>query len=55
MVVVTWQLGCAAIIDAPTLVLAIVSALALLRYRLNSVWLILIGGGAGAITTVLAH
>jgi chromate transporter len=55
MVVVTWQLGCAAIIDPTTLVLAIVSALALLRYRLNSAWLILIGGGAGAITTVLAH
>lgn len=55
MVEVTWELGRAAIIDWTTLVLASASAIALLRYRLNSAWLILIGGGAGAIVAIFGH
>jgi chromate transporter len=48
MIEVSWQLGRAAIIDRVTVALALVSAALLIRLRLNSVWLILIGGVAGA-------
>jgi chromate transporter len=41
---VTWQLGRAAIFDLPTLLLAIVAAVLLFRFRINSAWLVL--GGA---------
>ena len=44
MSVVTWQVGQSAIVDAPTLLILVASAVALLRYRLNSVWLV--AGGA---------
>lgn len=44
MAVVTWQLGRAAFVDVVTVSLAVVSAVLLLRYRLNATWLIL--GGA---------
>jgi hypothetical protein len=40
MGVVAWQLARAAIIDFPTLVIVIVSTALLLRFRVNSVWLI---------------
>lgn len=40
MGVVAWQLGRAAIIDIPTLVIAITSAILLLTLRINSAWLI---------------
>jgi len=51
MIVVTWQLGRAAIVDLPTIVIAAVSAFLLIGYRVNSVWLILAGGIAGAALT----
>ncbi len=44
MLVVTYELGRAAIIDLKTILLAVVSAVILLRFRVNSAWLIL--GGA---------
>jgi chromate transporter len=44
MVVVTWQLGRAALIDQATALLAIASALLLIRFRINSAWLV--AGGA---------
>jgi chromate transporter len=44
MLVVTYQLGRAAIVDLITLALALVSAFILFRFRVNSAWLIL--GGA---------
>jgi chromate transporter len=44
MAVVTWQLGRAAVIDVFTLFLAATSALLLIRFRVNSAWLVL--GGA---------
>lgn len=47
MVVVTWQLGRAALVDPLTIGLAAVSAFVLLRYRLNSVWLVLAGAVFG--------
>jgi chromate transporter len=47
MGVVAWQLARAAIIDLPTLVIAIVSTALLLRFRVNSVWLIAAAGAFG--------
>lgn len=47
MVFVTYQLGRAAIIDFTTIALAIISGIILLRFRLNSAWLVLGGGIAG--------
>jgi chromate transporter len=47
MGVVAWQLARAAIIDLPTLVIVIVSTTLLLRFRVNSVWLIAAAGAFG--------
>jgi len=47
MVVVTYQLGRAAIIDFPTIALAIMSGAILFRFRVNSAWLVLGGAIAG--------
>jgi chromate transporter len=47
MAVVTWQLAGAAITGVPTAALALVSALLLARYRVNSLWLVLGGAIAG--------
>jgi chromate transporter len=47
MAVVTWQLAHAAIIDRFTLAVAIVSGIILIRFRLNSIWLILGSGTLG--------
>jgi chromate transporter len=44
---VAWQLGRAAIVDVPAVTLAVVALLLLLRFRLNSAWLIAGGGMAG--------
>ncbi|MPZ20787.1 MAG: chromate transporter, partial [Luteitalea sp.] len=41
---VSWQLGRAALVDPLTIVLALLSLLLLLRYRVSSAWLI--AGGA---------
>jgi chromate transporter len=48
MAAVTLQLGRTAILDAPTALLAAASALVLLRFRLNSAWLVLAGALVGA-------
>ena len=47
MVVVTYQLGRAALIDINTLALALLSGVILFRLRVNSVWLIVGGAIAG--------
>jgi chromate transporter len=47
MAVVTWSLGRGAVIDLPTALLASGSALLLIRFRLNSLWLVLGGGLIG--------
>jgi chromate transporter len=49
MAVVTWELGRAALVDAVTIALAVISALLLFRFRVNSLWLVL----GGAITGLL--
>lgn len=47
MVVVTYQLGRAALVDITTVALALVSAVILFRFRVNSAWLVLGGAIAG--------
>ncbi len=47
MAVVTVRLAWASLIDPLTVALAVGSAIALLRYRVNSAWLVLLGGAAG--------
>jgi len=51
--VVTWQLFRSAVVDWTTLVLAALSFLLLIRYRVNSVWLVLGGAMIGLVTTWL--
>ncbi len=47
MAVVTWQLGASALVDWLTLGLAVMAATVLLRWKINSAWLVLGGAGAG--------
>ena len=47
MFVVTYQLGRTAVVDLTTIVLALISALLLFRWRVNSAWLILAGAIVG--------
>ncbi len=51
MVVVTWQLGRAAIIDVPTVIIAALSTFVLFRHRISSAWLIAAGALIGAALT----
>lgn len=44
---VIWQLGRAALIDLPTILLAVVAAVLLFRFKINSAWLVLAGGIIG--------
>jgi len=44
---VTWQLGRAALIDIPTILLALAAGILLFRFKLNSAWLVLAGGIVG--------
>ncbi len=46
---VTWQLGRSAIVDIPTAALAVISAVLLFRFQINSAWLVLLGASAGLI------
>ncbi len=53
IVVVAWQLGRSAVVDRFTLAIALASTFALIRYRVNSAWLVLAGAGAGTLVSVL--
>lgn len=53
MAVVTAQLGRAALVDAPTVFLAVASAALLVRWKVNSTWLVLGGAALGWIAHVL--
>ncbi len=53
MAVVTFRLGAAALVDGPTVLLALASAFLLLRYRVNSAWLVLGGAAAGLALSLL--
>ena len=47
MAVVAWQLGRSALVDVTAIVLCVASALLLLRWRVNSAWLVLGGAAVG--------
>jgi chromate transporter len=51
MAVVTWELGRAALVDPLTVALAVASGVVLLRFDINSAWLILGGGAIGLIAS----
>jgi len=53
MAVVAWQLGRASVTDLTTALLATGSLILLLRFRLNSAWLVLIGAVAGLVAYTL--
>jgi chromate transporter len=54
LVAVTWYLGRAALVDVPTALLAAAAAVLLVRYRVNSAWLVLGGGLVGLAVRALA-
>jgi chromate transporter len=47
MAAVTYTLGQAALVDLFTVVLAILSAIVVFRFKVNSAWLVLAGGILG--------
>lgn len=53
MAAVTWQLGAASFVDASTVVIGLIAAVLLFRFRLNSFWLVLGGGLAGLLLWVI--
>lgn len=53
MAAVTWELGRAAIVDWLTVILALVAAVLLVQFRVNSAWLVAAGGLIGAVYRAL--
>jgi len=51
---VSWDLGRAAIVDVLTAALALIAFVLLLRFKLNSAWLVVLGGVVGVIFHLLA-
>lgn len=49
MTAVTWDLARSSLVDVPALLLAAASAVLLLRYRINSAWLVLGGAAVGLV------
>lgn len=47
MAFVTWELGIATLVDWLTVVIALATAVLLIRYKINSAWLVLAGGVIG--------
>jgi chromate transporter len=53
MAVVTWRLGAVALVDGLTLSMAVISAVLLFRFKLNSAWIV-IGGAVAGLVKALA-
>jgi chromate transporter len=53
MVVVTWRLGRAALVDPLTMVMAALSGAILIRFPINSIWMIVAGGLIGIACSAL--
>lgn len=53
MAVVTYTLGRAAVVDLLTVVLALLSAIAIFRFKVNSAWLVLAGGVVGLVAQLI--
>jgi chromate transporter len=54
MAVVTWQLGLSSIVDWRTAALAVIALLLLIRFRVNSVWLVSGGGAIGLLLSLFS-
>jgi chromate transporter len=54
MAAVSWQLGREAIVDPLTAALALASLVLLLRFKVNSAWLVLAGGAIGLLVRLLS-
>jgi chromate transporter len=52
---VTWQLGRRAVVDVPAAILFAAALVVLLRYRINSAWVIGAGALAGALISLLGQ
>ncbi|BAU64421.1 chromate transport protein [Stanieria sp. NIES-3757] len=55
MVGVAYTLGQTALVDWLTIILSIISAIALIRFTINSAWLVIAGGGIGLISHILIN
>lgn len=55
MAAVTWELARVSLVDPLTVVLAVAAAVLLIRFRVNSAWLVLGGGAAGLVCLLLDH
>lgn len=53
MAAVAWQLGTSSIVDPLTAALAVTAAILLIRFRVNSAWLVLGGGAVGLVATAV--
>lgn len=53
MAAVTWQLGRASLVNLPTIVIGLISVGLLIRFRINSTWLVLGGVTIGLLTMLL--
>ncbi len=53
MAAVTYTLGQAALVDWVTILLAILSAIAVFRFKINSAWLVLAGGFIGLVSHII--
>jgi chromate transporter len=55
MAVVSWHLGRAALRDVPTILLALASGVLLIRFRVNSAWLVLGGAAVGLVISLVGR
>jgi chromate transporter len=55
MAFVTFQLGRSALVDVLTVIIALLSAVLLIYFKINSAWLVLGGAGLGVILTLVNH
>lgn len=53
MTFVTYQLGLAALVDVVTVGIVVVSAILLIRFHVNSAWLVLFGAVVGVLRFIL--
>jgi chromate transporter len=53
MAAVSWQLGRVSLVDTATVLLAAASLIALVRFRVNSAWLVLLGATIGLMANAL--
>jgi chromate transporter len=53
MAFVGWQFGRAALVNVPAILLAVVTAILVFRYKINSIWLVLAGALAGILLRLM--